>query len=816
MVLRMDFKGIRRKLSNNHWSNSPWLESFLFLLIILIEAGIFFYLMGTRSIVGGHDGFQYFTLQYYFLNNAVNYGEIPQWVPFMTHGTLGTWGYTIPGGILHNVLLLSGGLFKAINYLPLFYAGIFFDELLLIVGTWLLARRFFISPFSIFFVTVSIMGSCIWMLQPWFNFHFYYAIPLILYFLHTFLDSGKWRYYLLAGNLFVIQCLGNPPYALPVTSLVIFLYFIFYFAFTRNETWKKIKGMKFGWPFVFSTFLIILSFAALYSALSNGIDQIAAYNVMRNQEGKTTLEGFLTYGGHLNWNAWLEMIMGVSPFLDYTLYIGILGVPFIIMALIFNLNKQNVHFLLTIIVLLLFSMGTFISVAFYYSWPMMKFYRHLMLVAPVVKVFLCFLAGFGFDVFFSEKTNSRNKLVMKTALAAIFILMLCITLFLYILSNNGNICTNLLFSMVPAAHSFHRMLFNEDLLTSLIWRTTFFALIAALLFAVSLFIKQKRFLFVLVILFLSAHCADMYSFKMSEIRLKTTPLSDEMYKITEFQSMPYAKRRDIALGNDNSRAALLKILPIKCGSGFYWSAHAFIFKDQLGNPFRTDFWLLPLDHYLRAYWGQSIHDLSIKPRGLIPYSGFEFPAENAAALKISGVTEDKIQFFSHANIVFSDDEIVSHMTGPDYKGDIIFLSALKGDRKNRSAGSSHLSKTDLSRDERVRLPYQVKHFDSNHLEVTADTNGSDAAWLLYSDVWHPFWQATVNDKATPVYKANLAYKAVKLKKGLNNIHFYFNSKRMSVFHYLFGINSLVWLIVIIALTINIALNPPMPSQEKKQ
>ena len=110
-------------------------------------------------------------LQYCFLNHVINYGEIPQWSPFMTHGTLATLGYIVPGGILQNVLLLSGGLFKDINFLPLFYAGVFLDELLLLTGVWLLGRRFFASPFTVFFVTISIMGSCIWILQPWFNFH---------------------------------------------------------------------------------------------------------------------------------------------------------------------------------------------------------------------------------------------------------------------------------------------------------------------------------------------------------------------------------------------------------------------------------------------------------------------------------------------------------------------------------------------------------------------------------------------------------------------------------------------------------------------
>ncbi|MBN1363891.1 MAG: hypothetical protein JW976_03710, partial [Syntrophaceae bacterium] len=149
------------------WQNSPRIESCLFLLIILIEAGIFLFLIHGQWIVGGQDGFQYLSLQYTFLNHTINYGEIPQWMPFMTQGTLADWWYVIQGGILQNILFLSGGLFKNINFLPLFYAGIFLDELLLLVGVWLLARRFFASPLTIFFVTLSIMGSCIWVLQPW-------------------------------------------------------------------------------------------------------------------------------------------------------------------------------------------------------------------------------------------------------------------------------------------------------------------------------------------------------------------------------------------------------------------------------------------------------------------------------------------------------------------------------------------------------------------------------------------------------------------------------------------------------------------------
>jgi hypothetical protein len=267
--------------------------------------------------------------------------------------------------------------------------------------------------------------------------------------------------------------------------------------------------------------------------------------------------------------------------------------------------------------------------------------------------------------------------------------------------------------------------------------------------------------------------------------------------------MPYAKRRDVSFWENNPRAELLKVLPIKYGA-FYGATHSFLFKDELGNPFRTDFCLLPLDNYMRAYWGQSIHDLSIKPLGLIYYSRLDFPQWHPAILKISGVTEDKIQFFSGADIIPTDDKIASLITNSNYKGDIIFLSPLK--KKKDYVNTSDFSENDLSASKRLRLPYQVLRFDANNLEITTDTDDLESSWLFYSDVWHPLWRATVNGKETPVYKANLAYKAVKLDRGFNKVHFYFKSQLMSVLYFIFGLNALCWLVIILYLTGKIALN----------
>lgn len=787
----------------NHWHKSPWLERCLFLLVLLFEAGIFIYLINTRSVVGGHDGFQYFALQYSFLNHAVHYGDIPQWFPFVTHGVLSTLGTVTHGGVMHNIFLLSGGLLKDVNFLPLFYAGIFIDELLLLIGVWLLAKRFFASPLTVFFVSVSVMGSCIWVLQPWWNFHLYYAIPLILYLMHRFLDSGMWRYYFLAGNLLFMQSMGNLPYFLPVTSMAIFLYFLFYVSLNFEDIWPKLTALRFGPAFVTATAFILLAFGILYYAMTFGIDQIANYN-LRNPDGTTSLEGFLTYGGQFTWRAWLEMILGISPFLDYTLYIGMFCVPLIFLGIVTNTRKINLHFLLMVIVLLLFSMGTFVSVFFYYAWPMMKFFRHLMLVSPLIKVFLCFLAGFGLDAVLFHHSRPKNSKIFKVALALAALAMLALSIFLGVLANNYNISHDFILNLPPIGETLplFTTILDENIIFPLLIRSTLFASLAFIAFAALCFTRRQKGLLVLAVLITALHCADIYGFKFSELKLKTKPLNDSLYQITNFQSMPYAPRRDVSFWDNNPRAELIKILPIQYGE-FYWTTHAFLFKDQLENPFKTDLIPLPLDNYMKSYWDQSMHDLTNLHFNFWTSLFREFPNEHPAIFKISGVTQDKIQFFSAVDFMASDKDIAALICHPRYTGDAIFLSVPDN---NREIATSSPSDHDLSANKRLNLSYEVLRFDANNIEISTQNDSPDPVWLFYSDVWHPLWRATVNEKRAPVYKANLAYKAVKLEPGANNVHFYFKSKFMSVLYLIFGLNALLWMMIILFITGIIVLN----------
>lgn len=52
-------------------------------------------------------------------------------------------------------------------------------------------------------------------------------------------------------------------------------------------------------------------------------------------------------------------------------------------------------------------------------------------------------------------------------------------------------------------------------------------------------------------------------------------------------------------------------------------------------------------------------------------------------------------------------------------------------------------------------------------------NVEEANYLILSDAWYPIWQATVNGEATPVYRANVMFRAVHVPVGDSEIVFTF-------------------------------------------
>ena len=751
--------------------------------IILVELLILLYLALSRKIPFGHDGFQYFIVQYYFLNNSIQSGEIAQWMPYMTHGTVANWWYYLQGSPLQSLWLLSGGLLSSVNFLYIFYLGIFTDLLLLICGIWFLGSFLFQSTEAKIMATLTAVISCLWIDQPWFNLHFFYLIPLTLYFFLKFFDSHKISDLLIAGNISALQLFGTSPYLAPVISLTIFLFLATYLL-THQDKAKSLWDycLKNKWAVPAFCFSLLIPLACCWILLKNGTDEIVNFNPGRKLDGTVTLEGFLTYG-RTQWDHWQEIFTGFSPALDFNIYMGILPLAAILFFLTHKPQKIVIPALTTAVVLILFAEGTFVSNAFYYTWPGMNYFRHLALVLPVIKIFLCLLSGFAIDHLLNSRITSKKRI---SYLLAFLFAGLCISLYLY----------NFPWMFYSWLESSQRGLPYDQSIWDLSGISSHFLKIAIvylmvgivfyLLFLWSAREKSRKILVWICLIFTFTELCFYQTGHLSDRLFK---LNSEQYQQLHFQPMPYLQNRTTGVRPTDRMEAFQKLMDslATLPRAEYWVTESFLFQDTLASSYRTDHWLRPLELLMRAGHGFPSMDLAVRPSH-VKGSKFVAPVNSKSILLASGVSRNKLVLFKKARIACSEEEASKLIRHSDYDGTELILTDPRsgGEVMECQTNEQILREVSSERSSGQQAsnnsPVKVLSFSSNTLQLTVDnpSDAPEANWLYYADTWHPFWKAYVNKKEVQVFQANLAYKAVRLEPGPNTIEFRFGSSLYNI------------------------------------
>jgi hypothetical protein len=756
-----------------------------------------------HRLPAAHDGFQYFTTQWYFLNNAVQSGEVAQWMPYMTEGTVATFWYGIQASFCQNVLLSCGKLLRYFDLLHLLYWSTCVDELILAAGSWLLCRRFFRSRLTAVFVCTCVVGSSLWLDQVYWNFRLYFAVPLILHLGHRFLETAEWRYCFLCLNLLAAQTLGNLPYFIPVTSFVICAYFTLYSACNWLEVRPRLCALRWRWTSLVWIALGLLSLLCAYKYLTIGTDQLVNYNKGRSAEQMTELPVFMKWGGKLGWRHWSEMVLGLTPWLDFSLYAGMLTVPLGILGALV-IKRQRLHLLLLAIIIALFAQATFVSVTLYFFWPMMSYFRHLSLVSPLVRVLLCFVSGAGFEWLFLEESGRRRRVAAHILLGAA---MLVVAFCLVSLADPGHARACIAWLVVNPESPLPRHATDA---TEVIIRLRYSAAIAllagTLLLLPGLISPRAKARGVLAWLAICLAMIDIYHYKLAYLSARSDVMSRQAYGLTKPCPMPFYARRVAEITADSPRMQQLLSFSRFEGAQYY-TLNNFVFIDEVAHvKTRADFWLRPFDHFLRVYFGQPLTGLAERPGGYyatnFPFqrgpasrvSGLRFPLEVEPATKFAGLSCPKLQFFSEAYEVGSEEELARMMSPRSFKGDLLFLLPSQD-----SGGASEVTRwkgqCPPDANQRLELLPQVVRFDANNLVLRVTNTYPHRVWMLYSDVWHPNWRVVVNGTPTPVHRAAMAYKAVLLQPGQNTIHFRFGSRLMSMLFALFSLQSLLWLVL---------------------
>lgn len=756
--------------------------------LLLGQAALAAFLVFQGRVPRGHDTFQYFALQYYFLSGAAYGGEIPQWIPYMTHGVVANWLCPLQISFLQGLFLGIARVLKGMDFLPLFHLGMLFDECVLMLGVWLLGRRLFVSRLPVFVAALTAVGSNIWMSQVWWNSHFGYALPLVLWLGHRYLDTGRWAWAALAGNLLALQMLGNLPYCVPVQGMVVAVYFGAWLVLVERRPAKEWPPVRCPRGFFLALGVAAVSFALVGFVLRSGTESLVNYNWSRGEDGKVPLLTFLTYGSHTGWGGWLELLARSSAAMNTTLYVGVIGIWLALVGGVSGPARRARPVWAVVVVLVLFTSGGMVSWWFFRVWPGMDLYRHVALAASVVRLFLCFAAGFGVEALMAERPRRAGGQVLLAGGMGVLGLLLLLG------SRDAAFGAWLANALVSHA-KMAKVAWMEALRPEALSRNLALAGSLGLLACVLgiLLARNTRHRRWVVFTVVALQALDLAFYKGEQAMLRTYVASPDERVGHVLTPLPFEAKR----GLDDSGNARRRALSHEAMQGAtYWTLQAYTFADCLGSPYRVDYWLGPVDDLLRAMEGPGEAGKTRKPGGLRAFRGLRWPTGHPGTPALTGMEPGKLQVFQHPYRTGSREEARALVADRSFDGQGLVLG---GEGKKFADDGASITRALMNG--RIPARMEITSFSANRLELDVEAAGAPGTnpWLLYCDAWHPWWKAEVNGRAVPVEKGNLAYKAIPLDHGRSHVVFRFGSSVMRAVYFVLMSLLTAWIVLVVVL-----------------
>jgi hypothetical protein len=736
-------------------------RSLPFLALAAIDLLWCSYLFFSRRVPLGHDGFQYLYLKFYFFNDFVRNGELAQWFPYLTHGSPSAWWYVVQSGIFDAVGMFATRLLQIKDFLPVFYVLLFAEKSVFLAGMWLLASEHFKSRVAVFAVSAAMTTTSIWYTQPWWNFHAVMALPLLLFLVHRAIVDFRWIWLCSSALLFFLQTFGHLSYYLPITLLFVAGYAVLLLLThpdARNSLRSRLCFSAVGIMFFLSVAIALLVVAFWLQRSSN---DIYFGSSSRNPDGGVSLRIFLNYAGNTDLRTWSQMMTGLTPHLDFTMFGGFF--VFGLLVLTFSekpmSQTQKLFAWLTIGVALLAAASP-LAILVYYLWPLGRYFRHLVLLQPVTKLFCILLAGATFDRLVSSPSPFRRPRVF--GLTAV---LLPSALLLSVLAVGEEQRTQFLDAMRTIDLPFHpgypmspRRLYLSITMLAATW-----ILLVQLMRHFNRPDARRRTARLIAFLLL----LDVSLYHRTEMRARTQKLTESEASVFAFTPLPYVEQRsDTPEASGNLRSVAWTRPLSKAIGEEYWSLNLLWMVDSYQTTRRTVFWSEPLQALLQARWPETGKYGEVLP----------LPLNDKLLTRFGGRDAPKTLFFAQA-IACGDAASTAHvLADPNYDGALPLLTLAASD-----AGISTLpcNATAIGAANAVQSPLasaKIVEFRSNRATFQVDNSSQSPLLMTYSDAWSPLWSVRVNGEASRLTRVALAYKGVVVPPGRSVVEFEFHDK----------------------------------------
>jgi len=685
----------------------------------------------ARRIVPIHDTFYNFEDFHVFYSHLFYHARLAAWIPYGLYGLQSDYEQVIS---LSPFSYLAGGigaLLRIRDALLLFKLGILGEQLAFVYGVYLLSRRIFATPATALVLSIAAAGTSVWYAQLWLDFRIYYLLPLVLYLVVCFQQSGRSAYVWLAGITGVAWALGEVPYVNPLLVLVPLGVVLVALAPDYRSHASRLARPSRASLVALGLFLLVAG-AYLYFA-SRSLD----FSILRTEErnpitGKVDLETFRSYAGNANlviianallfgWPLHLPWGSGA----DNSVYIGLL--PLLGLGIAVARERSRLFFGLVVTAILLVALsigGAFTTLAYYL--PGLAYYRHVGLVYGLVKVLLLLASGYGIERLWS---------LPLPRLSHPLLLLVGVLFLLELLGALPGL-------RGPGLVRWLQLQWGSHVLLRLAAYGAFLALCRALS-------GSLRTALALGLMFDLA----LYQLAVFEVRApRLAPADLALLDAVQVRDLAYQPERSEHAVDpaDPSTRTPTRILSqegldlvgrLQETRYLEWNIYPFAQFDPCRSAVRADTLAVGVQRLLSLERGDGL-DLS----------------------PILGCGAPKLRVVADAALVQSADEarkaLVAALRAGERLPAVIQPAAGVAPPTPGPAGGPA---------GRV----EVTRFTADELEARVEVDASGGAWLVYADAFHPGWRASVNGQEVPISVANLGFKAVRVPPGASAVRFWF-------------------------------------------
>ena len=748
------------------------------LLLITVVLLINIPFLANRSLPQ-HDTKYVLGIFDYFYSNVLHAHEMPHWMCYGLYGLdAAACHATFMTGASY-LALFFGKCLGIADSLSLFEISLCMEQLLFLLGLYLLSKSLFKERAAVFCVCLTSICTLYLHSQIFFNFRMYYLLPLEFFFLIRLRKGDSGFYGWLAGIVALLGPLGNAPYVYPFWAFVLTLFSIGLF-WDRPGAFGSM--FRRSWPNVCAAFFFIALLVSFILTLRRALDNVEFLSPLRTAgSGKVLLHVFLTYGGHDLGEFFKELFLpsanirsGDSRNIGMNAYIGVMGIFFAPLALRNLTCPKTRTFVITALALFLLSRGGIFARLIYY-FPGMSLFRHVGFVTTTLKMMILILAGFGLDLFI--RNIREGTLIKKPGLHLLLLAFLGAAIYVDLYHGEAYA------SLIGALKSTFAL---KVALKCPILRGISLAALALAVWRACRVPPQPGGGRANSVIYCLVACIV---------------LDCVLYQFEFFSNSPTSKTQleypALKLNYNEIRSD--EISDRQRDKYKIWTS-------ERADPERLTEYQMGFSSTLQWDSPQPRYRLDWFPKNVFKMQKV-FAHESDDFRTICGIGSPRLRILYQAQYVATDQEartLLKNQTGWDKK---LILTGSNPDNKPVVTTTADSSSDTMT----------VTDFSANAVSVQVEHGSSQPAWLVYADAYTPGWHAEINGRSAPVLKAYSAFKAVPLLPGKNQIKlFYHNglqSVGLSVFTAMAGLSAAVALLFLFGLALKEAFAGVGPAEK---